>query len=176
MDYPDLTTREFVTPSGGFPKIQKAQVTEWLVLGNTSTEPNGKLKINPDGVDDSGDEVVVDNDGNVGIGTSSPAATLDVNGSIYSKSIAGAITSGRLQQPGSGTNTMDFSISFGQTYASPPVVVATLEDGLGWGERPSLQILGGTLTTTSVTVRVYRASGIFGGTRTLHWIAIGDMP
>ena len=70
------------SPQKAFAKVEKAQVTDWLVVGEADYEPVVKLKVNPDGIEDSGDEVVVDNDGNVGIGTLSPETKLEVSGKI----------------------------------------------------------------------------------------------
>jgi hypothetical protein len=81
---PELAAQDVVTPAGKKPKKFKkpVQIKDWLLVGSTSYTPNGKLEVNPNGIEDDGDEFVVDNDGNVGIGTTSPGAKLDVSGSI----------------------------------------------------------------------------------------------
>jgi hypothetical protein len=48
-------------------------------VGIHDTSPDGTLEVNPDGSEDSGDELVVTSSGNVGIGTTSPSKKLEVH-------------------------------------------------------------------------------------------------
>ncbi|MBL7081140.1 MAG: hypothetical protein ISS44_01030 [Candidatus Omnitrophica bacterium] len=55
----------------------------WIAgnVGIGDIEPDGKLEVNPDGLEDNGDEFVVDSSGRVGIGTTAPGtARLTVAG------------------------------------------------------------------------------------------------
>jgi len=63
--------------------------------GNVSigdTSPNGKLEVNPDGIEGNGDEFVVDSTGNVGIGTAGPVGKLTVRGAVVYDPGGGAET------------------------------------------------------------------------------------
>jgi len=132
--------------------------------------------------------------GNVGIGTTSPNSKLSVTGIIESTSggfkfpdgttqttastgvSSGVITSGKVTMVGNDATILTFTISFGQTYSSPPIVVATMVD---YGQTPTelaaIAVL--STTTTETTVRASRMNGNFGsgGNYYIHWIAIGEM-
>ncbi|MEN8220084.1 MAG: tail fiber domain-containing protein [Pseudomonadota bacterium] len=81
---PELAAQDVITPTGKKPKKfnKPVLIKDWLLVGSTSYTPSAKLEVNPDAIEDNGDEFVVDNDGNVGIGTMSPGAKLDVDGTI----------------------------------------------------------------------------------------------
>ena len=51
-------------------------------IGIGDSDPDGKLEVNPDEIEDNGDEFVIDGNGNVGIGTTSPEAPFHVVASV----------------------------------------------------------------------------------------------
>jgi hypothetical protein len=81
---PELAAQDIITPTGKKPKSFKkpVQIKDWLLVGSTSYTPSAKLEVNPDGIEDDGDEFVVDYGGNVGIGTTGPNEKLEVDGAI----------------------------------------------------------------------------------------------
>jgi hypothetical protein len=114
--------------------------------------------------------------GNVGIGTTSPAAALDVNGHIANSttaltpsgitcssttaSIAGNDTRGIITV-GSGATTCSFS--FTTTYSIAPVCVAS------WGSSALAQVIAAHATTSALTITF---SGTTSTTSTVNYICI----
>ena len=75
------STATIPTTDGEFTVTSNAYLaTDSGNVGIGDIAPDGKFEVNPDGVEDNGDEFIVASDGNVGIGTTDPQANLEVVG------------------------------------------------------------------------------------------------
>jgi hypothetical protein len=106
--------------------------------------------------------------GDVGIGTTTPAEKLDVNGNIASTGSAGTVETGTISNTGWQTVAVTFPVAFN----SVPHVVVT-HDNSGTGDVVlNLRIRKNSLTTTGFTIDFDVLSVGISGTTKFHWIAI----
>lgn len=146
---------------------------------NWSNGANGTklvLQTTAQGASTAADRVTVAPNGNVGIGTTSPAAKLDVAGTI-------ATGAGQAFKIRYGTSTYAMSngpsiatsqaVTFGYTFNSPPRVFVTSTATAGWMEGV---ILSAQNTTTSGFSATFYNAGVntAAGSYTFNWMAIGD--
>jgi hypothetical protein len=117
-------------------------VRKWdlVTSGDGHAEGGGKLLVRDAGV--SGSRVAIDSSGNVGIGTASPQARLDVHGAV---------------RAGGGVLFADGSVQHRAYQTSPPVI-----SGLPAGSTFSVQ-LGGSAVTFTGEYALERPMTIIGG-------------
>ena len=112
--------------------------------------------------------------GNVGIGTTTPTAKMDVAGSIK---VGGGTVFNKMQggQATIGTGTggvKTFTITFPSAFAAPPVVVATAFGELAYND--TFDVTVKQVSTTQFVVNIYRtdsAGAAWGQNLKLNWYA-----
>jgi len=95
------STATIPTTDGEFTVTSNAYLaTDSGNVGIGDIAPDGKFEVNPDGVEDNGDEFIVASDGNVGIGTTDPQEDLHVRDTVSDATIRieGAVDDGALLQ------------------------------------------------------------------------------
>lgn len=117
----------------------------------------------------------VNNVGNVGVGTATPGARLDVNGSMR---VGGGSIMQKIQTGtgtiGSGSNIRVVTITFPSAFTSAPVVICTPRTQTGATYNDTFAVTTKSISTTSFQVNIYRVDGgSWGQNLLLDWIAIG---
>jgi hypothetical protein len=140
---------------------------------STVLSPSASRKLHLGYNGGTGVAVTVDSSGNVGVGTTSPAAPLDVSGRIQTSgtsatisscgvgaSVLGTATAGRITV-GSGSPTT-CSINFGQTYTNTPMCAFSSDS----------QTLGATVTETTTQLSIAHVAAFLNG-EILKYVCIG---
>ncbi|MCX6106750.1 MAG: hypothetical protein NTY08_13055 [Proteobacteria bacterium] len=124
------------------------------------------------------------NGGNVGIGTTSPGVTLDVNGSLRAGSSASVTTCGSGQANGEGSQRYNYTTHY-MEYCNGTTWVALNGIGIGqsWTNLIASRALGTTYTNSSgspiiVSVTVYGnvgANGYVGGSAIVGGVTVANI-
>lgn len=128
--------------------------------------------------------VVIDDAGNVGIGTASPSSKLDVNGSIRTQGHGMIRTTGTTQQKIVVTNvtvnvslagegTTNFTITWSESFSGTPVIAFIGDVTSGGGFAENMLIITG-VNSTGATLYVHNTNtGSYNPNFTVNIIAIG---
>ena len=126
--------------------------------------------------------MVITNGGNVGIGTTTPASKLEVNGETKTTSLKVGNSGTSLSSVQKGTFTIGNSagafktvtVNFPTAFASIPVLVATVRNEAGFNVGDTFVASIRSISTTSVTFNIQRVDVAGGWTQNLllNWIAM----
>jgi len=129
----------------------------FVSTGSGNGEGAGKLLLH-DGV--AGVRLIISTNGNVGIGTTSPGATLDINGSIRvggGGTVIQRIQSGQAQVVGgSATARTNLTITFPTAFANPPKLLVSAANDPGWDVDDTFAVSVRKATTTNCVVNIMR--------------------
>lgn len=121
------------------------------------------------GVPASTNGIVINTSGNVGIGTNSPSARLDVNGTIGTTGSAGTVTTQSVSTIGWYDKSVTFPFAFG---AVPNVTLTQDNSGTGDISIISFRVRKGSLTSTGFTIDFYVNAIPTSGTTKFNWLAL----
>ncbi len=161
--------------------------TNALYFGNNNSEGIASARlssINSHGLDfytNSLSRMSITNGGNIGIGTTNPTNTLEVNGSTQTNqlkvgtgTVLNNIQSGTITLGANGSGFMSFTYTFPTAFAAVPRVVATPRNQAGTLYPDTFSVTTKTVTTTSVTFNIQRTdtNTAWGQLLQLDWIAV----
>ena len=163
-----------VAPNAVSPGFYYWDGDEWIRLATSADEDADWLETDSTKADNVNDDIFTS--GNVGINTQTPAANLDINGSIKigsGGSVISQMQGGKVNVGASGGQfIVIYTITFPAAFINPPKVVCTASEQPGTIFDDSFNITTRQITITQFTLVVNRTDGdAWGQAMEVHWFA-----